>query len=63
MYQPDPNHDAAVQLALAMNERLGRTLDACDRQFDRGYYRVQRALATVAPDSKLCGEPQKEATQ
>jgi hypothetical protein len=43
-----------------MNERLGRTLDAYDRQFDRGYYRVQRALATVAPDSKPCGEPQKE---
>jgi hypothetical protein len=43
MYQPDKNHDAAVQIALAMNERLGRTLDACDRQFDRGYYRMQRA--------------------
>ena len=46
--------------ALAMNERLGRTLYACDRQFDRGYYRVQRALGTVAPNSKPCGEPQKE---
>jgi len=59
MYQRDPNHDAAVQIALAMNERLGRKLDASDR-LDRGYYRMQRALGTVAPNAKPCGEPQKE---
>ena len=60
MYAPDPNHDAAVQIALEMNESYGRKMAAADRLQDAGFYRVQRAFGRVPASWKPCGAPQRD---
>lgn len=60
MYTPDPNHDAAVQIALQINESYGRKMAAADRLQDAGFYRVQRALGRVVASAKPCGEPRRD---
>jgi hypothetical protein len=59
-YIPDPHHDAAVELALRLNEEWARKQTAADRLYDGGFYRLQRALGRVGGSTKPCGDPQRE---
>jgi hypothetical protein len=58
MYERDPNHDRALQAYLELNESRARAQAAADRLYDRGFYGLQRALATVSPNFKPCGDAQ-----
>ena len=62
MYIPDPNHDKAVEMALAQNESYGRMIAALDRE-PNIFTAAAIRLGRVAPDYKVCGiamRPERE---
>jgi hypothetical protein len=60
---PDPNHAKALEAALEMNERYGRTRRLLDLEAARMFGNALRQLSTVGAQYKVCGEPQRKDGQ